>query len=547
VIRSRGVDEIPDAAAAYPSLDRGQIAVLRESGEERATQVGDVLYREGDHTSDFHVILRGQVALVQQQDDGEEREISVHGPGRFLGELNLLTGQAVFETAVVREAGAVLVLPTDRLRELLARDPELGDVILRAYLVRRSILVDLGLGFSIIGSRYSADTHRLREFAARNRLPHRWCDLEEDPATALLLRRVGVEPRDTPVVLWAGRLLRNPTNDELARVVGLRGPVLPQSAYDIVVVGAGPAGLAVAVYGASEGLDTLVLDAVATGGQAATSSRIENYLGFPSGISGAELADRALLQAERFGACVSVPARVCALERADGHHAVRLDDGTTVPARTVVVASGARYRKPDVPGLARFEGVSVYYAATHLEARSCRGDPVVVLGGGNSAGQATVFLARTAASVHLVLRSDDLATDMSRYLADRIERMPSVTVHRHTELREVRGDQTLRAVILEDIGTGEQAEVPALALFVFIGAEPHADWVGNEIARDDRGFVVTGPGLETTCPGVFAVGDVRSGSVKRVAAAVGEGAMVVRFIHEHLDDRGRLPPAPLAL
>ncbi len=459
VIVGSVADETLTPRGPFPGSINDRSTALREWGEERATRAGDVLYREGDRTCDFHVILEGQVALVQAGDE-EERVISVHGPGRFLGEFSLLAGQAVFESAVVQEAGAVLVVPADQLRRLLARDPELGDVVLRAYLVRRSMLLDLGAGFRIIGSRYSADTRRLRDFAARNRLPHRWSDLEEDPDAEALLRSVGVEPQDTPVVVWAGRLLRNPSNEELADVLGLRAPVLPESAYDVVIVGAGPAGLAAAVYAASEGLDTLALDGVASGGQAATSSRIENYLGFPAGISGPELADRAFLQAERFGARFSLPTKVVGLDWADGHHLVRLDDATAVPGRTVVIATGARYRRPEVPRLSEFEGDSVYYAATHLEAWSCHDDPVVVLGGGNSAGQATVFFARTAASVHLVLRGDDLPANMSRYLADRIEGLPTVTVHRHNELRELRGDRSLEALVIEDRHTRERTELP---------------------------------------------------------------------------------------
>jgi thioredoxin reductase (NADPH) len=475
--------------------------------------------------------------------------LSVHGPGRFLGELDLLTGQASFVTAVVREAGEVLLVDAHRLQDLLVQEPTLCDVLLRAFLIRRSLLIGLGTGLRIIGSRHSPDTRRLREFVARNRVPHSWIDLEGDAGAEALLRRLGVRPDETPVVIWRGEhVLRHPSITELAQLIGLRPRREPTGVCDLVVVGAGPAGLAAAVYGASEGLATLSLEAIATGGQAGTSSRIENYLGFPAGVSGAELADRAVLQAEKFGAGIAVPAEATGLERGDGLHVIHLGDGSTVEARTVIIATGVRYRRLDVPRLDDLEGSSVFYAATWMESQLCAGDPVAVVGGGNSAGQATVFLARTAQVVHLVIREGELTANMSRYLADRIERNPNVQVHLHTEVRELRGDETLRALVVEDNRTGERRELAARALFVFIGAEPHVQWTGGQLALDPRGYILTGPEagavaagdgshrqvLETSEPGIFAVGDVRSGSIKRVASAVGEGSMAVRLVYEHL-------------
>jgi thioredoxin reductase (NADPH) len=479
----------------------------------------------------------------------------VHGPGRFLGELSLLTGEAVFVTAEVRQPGEVLAVQLDKLRELVADDIALGDLILRAYMQRRSMLIELGIGFRIIGSRYSPDTRRLREFASRNRLPHKWIDLESDEAAENLLQQLGVTPEDTPVVIWrCETVLRNPTNAELARMIGLAAPRATEEVADVVVVGAGPAGLAAAVYGASEGLTTVVLEGTAAGGQAATSPRIENYLGFPAGISGAELAERAGIQAAKFGARITVPAQAAELVEKDGRHVIRIEDGSTVEARTVVIATGARYRRLDVPNLERFEGLSVHYAATELEAQMCVGDPVAVVGGGNSAGQATLFLARHAARVRLIIRGPDLTQDMSRYLADRIERLPNVDVLLHHEVRDLRGESTLEAIVVEDNQTGERRWIETKVLFVFIGAEPHVDWVGNHVALDPKGFVLTGSDaalvidgdetervllpLETTSPGVFAAGDVRSGSTKRVASSVGEGAMAVRLIHEYLAATG---------
>jgi thioredoxin reductase (NADPH) len=551
------LEETPDLYGAFPRLSDHQIAVLSGVGERRRTREGEILYREGDRDCDFFVVVSGMVGIVEE-DGGEERLIGVHGPGRFLGELSLLIGEAVFVTAVVRQPGEVLAVPLDRLRELVAGDPALGDLVLRAYMQRRAMLIELGVGFRIIGSRYSPDTRRLREFAARNRLPHKWIDVEGDEQAEELIRQLGVSPDETPVVIWrCETVLRNPSNVELARMIGLPVPRPPDSPADIVVVGAGPAGLAAAVYGASEGLTTIVLEGVAAGGQAATSSRIENYLGFPAGISGAELAERAEIQANKFGASINVPAEAIGLSESDGHHLVRLEDGSTIGARTVMIATGVRYRKLDVPTLERFEGVSVHYAATEIEAQMCVGDPVAVVGGGNSAAQATLFLSRHAARVRLIIRGDELTQDMSRYLADRIEREPNVDVMLHSEVRELRGDRILESIVVEDGRTGERRWIETRVLFVFIGAEPHVAWVGDEVALDPRGFVLTGMDaaqaraaagtdhpplpLETTNPGVFAAGDVRSGSTKRVASSVGEGAMAVRLIHEYLAGTGARP------
>ena len=546
--------ETPDRYGAFPRLSDAQIETLARHGERQRVEPGEVLFREGDKRYDFFVVLDGKVVVVAGY-GGEERMIAVHGPRRFLGELSLLTGQAAFFTAVVREPGEVLVVPVERLRALVTQDTVLGDLVLRAYLLRREMLIGLGAGFQIVGSRFSPDSRSLREFAARNRLPHRWIDLEEDEAAEALLNGLDVAPEETPVVIWRGnQVLRNPSNEELAQMIGLRARSVAEDVCDLLVVGAGPAGLAAAVYGASEGLGTVALDAVATGGQAGTSPRIENYLGFPSGISGAELADRAEIQAEKFGARISVPAEATALDERDGYYVVRFDDGSEATARTVLITTGARYRKLDVPRLEELEGTCVYYAATMMEAHLCRGDPVAVVGGGNSAGQATLFLAQHTTKVTLLIRHEDLGRDMSRYLADRIERSPKVEVLRTTEVRELVGDRALEALVVENNQTGERRRIEARELFVFIGAKPHTGWLGDKLALDDRGFVLTGRAarpagngegqdaghepylLETSLPGVFAAGDVRSGSIKRVASAVGEGAMAIRLVHARLQD-----------
>ena len=552
-----GLSETQDLYGAFPRLSDQQLALLAEHGERRRTRTDEVLFREGDRSYDFFVVLEGKVAIVESY-EGDPRLIAVHGPGRFLGELSLLTGETAFFTAVVRERGEVLRLTVEQLKDIVLRDQALGDLILRAYIIRREILIGLGAGLRIVGSRYSPDTRRLREFAARNRLPHRWLDLEEDSAVEALLRGLGVSPDETPVVIWHGsRVLRNPSNAELARVVGLRSPAVEQAVADLVVVGAGPAGLAAAVYGASEGLRTVTLDAVATGGQAGTSSRIENYLGFPAGISGAELAERATIQAKKFGAAITVPAEAEGLTQEDGGYVIRVAGEAETRARAVVIATGARYRRLPVERREEFEGTSIYYAATPIEANQCRGDPVAVVGGGNSAGQGALFLAEHTPVVHLIVRENDLGESMSRYLVDRIERTPNIEVLLHTEVRELIGhDGRLEALEIEDNRTGARGRIEGRSLFVFIGAEPHTGWLRDELVLDERGFVVTGPAavpgggnggprdaphrpqlLESSRPGVFAVGDVRSGSVKRVASAVGEGSMSVRLVHEYLAAR----------
>ena len=512
-----------------------------------------MLFKEGDEDHDFLVVLDGKVAMVQDGENGEQL-IAVHGPRRFLGELGMLVGQPAFFTAKVVERGAVLRVPIERLRELVGDDPAFGDLVLRAFLQRRSILIGLGAGLRIIGSCYSAGTRRLLEFVARNRLPHRWLDLEEDTDAERLLTRLGVRTEETPIVLLGDALLRNPSNAELARALGLSFPALRRDIADLVVVGAGPAGLAAAVYGASEGLTTIGLDGVAVGGQAATSARIENYLGFPSGLSGPELAERARIQAQKFGATLTVPGEVTSLGRHDGHYVLEIDQGSPIEARTVIVATGVRYRRLPVPGIDRFEGASVFHAATIMEARVCAGDPVAVIGGGNSAGQAALFLSRHASGVRLIVRESDLSQNMSRYLIDRIERTPEIEVLLNAEVRSVEGEKSLEAITVEDNRSGEQRRIEARALFVFIGAQPHTRWLGDALALDKKGFVLTGPAaaraageprdcmlLETSRPGVLAAGDVRSGSIKRVASAVGEGAMAVRLVHQHFAAVARRP------
>ncbi|MFG1795846.1 FAD-dependent oxidoreductase [Nocardia sp. NPDC049149] len=537
--------ETPDRYGAYPRLSEPQIRLLCTHGERHTTTAGEVLYRQGGRGYDFTVVLSGTVAVLEG-DGATQRVISVFGPGRFLGDLSLLTGQATFVSVVVQEAGEVLVVPARTLRELVSRDTTFGDLVLGAYLVRRAVMVGLGAGLQIIGSSYAPDTRRLREFATRNNIPHRWLDLEKDARAETLLRELGIPPDQTPVVIGDRNLvLRNPSTAELARAIGLNLTTDSDRRYDLIVVGAGPAGLGAAVYGASEGLSTLVLDSIAIGGQAGTSSRIENYLGFPSGISGAALAERAELQARKFGAALTLPAEAAALETRAGDFVVRISGGTEVTGRAVLIATGARYRRLAVPRLDDFEPTSVYYAATLVEAESCRDAPVVVVGGGNSAGQAAMFLSRFATEVRLVIRAGDLAASMSRYLIAQIEQTPGIEVIPNTEVHELLGAATLEAITVRDNITGTTRTLDTRALFVFIGAEPCTAWLGDCVALDDHGFILTGPDattpdhhplpLETSVPGIFAAGDVRSGSIKRVASAVGDGAMAVFLLHQYLD------------
>ncbi len=553
-----------DSDEAFPRVSPELLAVLDAAGERRPLTKGEVLYRAGDRSSEFFVVLRGLVAGIDGFGTGNERELGVFGERRFGGELSLMTGQPAFVTGVVREAGEAIVLSRDQLKAVIAQSQQLGDLILGAFLARRAVLIGLGSGVRLIGSHLSPDSRRLREFLTRNRIPHSFLDLETDEQADQLLRELSIAPRDTPLVLRGSLALRNPTNHEVADALGLRTAASLEEVWDTVVVGSGPAGLGAAVYAASEGLTTVLVDSVAIGGQASTSSRIENYLGFPAGISGSELAERAAIQATRFGARIAVPETAQALSFEDGHHVVELEGGECLRARTVVLATGADYRKLNVERLTDFEGAGVYYAATQVEAQMCHGEPVVVVGGANSAGQAAVFLSRHVSGVALLVRRGDLAAGMSRYLVDQIEATPSIEVHGHAEVRQLHGDGELEEVTVEDTSTGTTRTVDAHALFVFIGADSCTGWLGNTVVTDDDGFIVTGDALqlshldpagdgrqrtpfalETSRPGVFAVGDVRAGSIKRVASAVGEGAMAVLLVHQYLALLDAPSPIPL--
>jgi thioredoxin reductase (NADPH) len=542
---------------AFPRLDEEQLARLRMVGDIVKVAPGDILFQEGDDSYDFFAIESGAVTIVRGY-GSENRVIVVHEAGRFAGELNLLSGGRAYLTAIVRDPGTVIQVPIRRFLRFLRNQEDLANLIFGAYMARREILIEVGAGAKVIGSHYSRDTLRLREFLARNRMPYEWVNLEQDEESEELLRTLGIEPADTPVVIVAGKTLRNPSNSALGEELGLGARGAPPPMCDLVIVGGGPAGLAAAVYGASEGLDTQAIDAVAFGGQASTSSRIENYLGFPAGISGGELAERAGLQARKFGARLVVPAEAMTIAKEDGHYSIGLDTGDVVNGRAVIVATGARYRKLDVPDLERFEGNGVYYAATQSEAQMCENNPVLIVGGGNSAGQAAMFLSRRASTCRLMIRGEELAKSMSRYLIDELDQRPQVELITCCEVAELHGDDGLEGVTVVDRNTGERRELVVKALFVFIGAAPHTEWMGGLVACDAKGFLLTGREvpredlaayeepdhpqfLETSQPGIFAVGDVHAGSVKRVASAVGEGSMAVSLVHQRLAARVALP------
>ncbi len=538
---------------AFPRLDEAQISRLSSctAAVSRSYKDGQTLFAVGDRDFRFFIVKSGEVEIVDYSGD-EPKRMTVHRQGQFTGDVSHLTGTPAVVTAIARGHCEVHEVSAEGLRRVLNLYPDLSDIILQAFIARRQLLRQSPdfTGLRVIGSRYSADTLRVRDFLAKNRVLFTWVDVETDPQVDRLLKQFEITEADTPVVACAHCLmLRNPSNRQLADAIGIHQP-LEQMVFDLAVVGAGPAGLAASVYGASEGLYTVVLEQTAPGGQAGSSMRIENYLGFPTGLTGGELAARAVLQANKFGAHLSVPTPVTGLEFEKAYPVLRLEGGETVAAKCLLIASGAEYRRLGVEG-AGYEGTGVYYAATPNEAQLCRGAQVVLVGGGNSAGQAAVFLAQHARKVLLLIRGDDLNKNMSSYLARRIEQTANIELRRNTTIRRMRGDGHLSAVDIVNHKTGEECTVETPAVFSFIGAMPRTDWLPAEIERDAKGFVQTGPALaksphwtarrqpfllETSRPGVFAAGDVRSGSVKRVASAVGEGAMAVQFVHEYLKE-----------
>lgn len=540
----------------FPTLTEVQIARIAPLGTRRAVRAGEMLFTQGDAEVPFFVIVSGRLQVFSPSDAGEV-PIVVDQSGQFTGEVNMLSGRRALVSGRMLEDGEVLSVPSSGLRKLVGNDAELSELFMRAFILRRVGLISNHRGdVVLLGSRHSADTLRLQEFLTRNAHPYAYLDAETDPGAQAILERFAVRVDEVPILVCRGtKVLKNPSNGEVAECLGLNALINQTVLRDVVVVGAGPAGLAAAVYAASEGLDVLVVEANSPGGQAGSSSKIENYLGFPTGISGEALAARAYTQAQKFGANIAI-ARSATGINCDGHpYAIMLDDGSTVRARTVVLATGAQYRKLPLSELARFEGAGVYYAASHVEAQFCVDCEVVVVGGGNSAGQAAVYLSGFARHVHILVRSSGLTETMSRYLTRRIEDSPHITVRPFTELEALEGRQTLERVRWRNSRTNEVETRDVPSAFLMTGAMPNTGWLKGCVLLDEKGFVRTGQELtreqldsagwrhgrapyllETSRPGIFAVGDVRSGNVKRVASAVGEGSVCVQLVHKALTE-----------
>jgi len=534
--------------AMFPKLEDAQIARLAECGSQRRTQAGEILFDQGDATHGIFVVLEGSIEIASVVNN-EEAVIRVIRKGEFTGEIAHLSGRRTLVRGRTREASTLLEIDREKLRHIMQIDTALGDTFLRAFIMRRVFLIAHSVGDAVlIGSDHSSDTLRLRAFLSRNGHPHTYVDVERDPDVQSLLDHFEVKVTDIPVLVCRGQLvLRNPSNSEAAECFGLNAGIDNTNVYDLIVVGAGPSGLAAAVYGASEGLNVLVVESSAPGGQAGSSSRIENYLGFPMGISGQDLASRAFVQAEKFGANIAVARSARALKCARPPYTIELDDGGTVQGRSIIVAAGAQYRKLPLPNLAQFEGSGIYYGATAVEAQLCKNEEIVIVGGGNSAGQAATYLSGFAKHVHLLVRGAGLADTMSRYLISRIEACREITLRPWTEIVELEGDTRLKRVQWRDSKTGTTESHDVQHLFLMTGACPNTAWLSGCLELDTKQFIKTGADLgpdwsvprapyllETSVPGVFAVGDVRAGSLKRVAAAVGEGSMAVQFVHQVL-------------
>jgi thioredoxin reductase (NADPH) len=540
----------------FPKLTRAQIKRIAVHGRVRPIRPGEVLAEAGEQALPFFVVTAGEVEIVRPSGTTETL-VAVHGPGEFTGEVNMLSGRPALVRARASESGEVIELDREHLLALVQTDSELSEIIMRAFIVRRVELIAHGLGdVVLVGSNHCSGTLRVKEFLTRNGHPYSYIDLDRDADVQVLLDRFHVTAADVPVVICRGDVvLRNPTNQQIAGCLGFNESIDQTQIRDVVIVGAGPAGLAAAVYAASEGLDVLVLETNAPGGQAGSSSKIENYLGFPTGISGQALAGRAYTQAQKFGAQVVIAKGAKQLVCDRKPYAIEIDDTQRVPARTVIIATGAAYRKPAIENLAQFEGAGVYYGATFMEAQLCRGEEVVVVGGGNSAGQAAVYLAQTAKRVHMLVRSSGLAESMSRYLIRRIEQNPAIILRTNTEIVALDGGNHLERVRWRNAQTGDIETHDRRHVFLMTGAVPGTQWLDGCVALDAKGFIKTGPDLsqedlatahwpiarvphllETSLPGVFAVGDVRAGNIKRVASAVGEGSIAISFVHKALHE-----------
>jgi thioredoxin reductase (NADPH) len=538
----------------FPTLTVAQLARISANGRRRSIRAGEILINVGDKAVPFFVVVSGAIQILRPS-GATDTLIVTHRPGEFLGETNMIAGRRSLIRALVTEPGEVLELDRQQLLALVQTDAEVSEIVMRAFILRRVELIANGLGdVVVIGSAHCAGTLRVKEFLTRNGHPFAYIDLDHDAEAQELLDRFNVTAADVPVLICRGdAVLRNPSNQRIAECLGFNEAIDQARVRDLVIIGAGPAGLAAAVYAASEGLDVLVLESNAPGGQAGSSSRIENYLGFPTGISGQELTGRAYSQAQKFGAQIMIAKGATSVACDQQAYAVRVDEGTPVPARAVIIATGAEYRKPPLDNLSQFEGAGVYYAATQMEAQLCLNDEVVVIGGGNSAGQAAVFLAQTTKRVHMLVRANGLADTMSRYLIRRIEESPVIDLHTRTELVTVEGNGHLDRVQWRDNANGGIETHDVRHVFIMAGAVPNTGWLRRCVALNDKGFIKTGPDLspedliaaswplarppyllETSRPRIFAVGDVRGGNIKRVASAVGEGSIAVAFVHQVL-------------
>ncbi|MHA6205371.1 FAD-dependent oxidoreductase [Dyella soli] len=529
----------------FPRLSQAMVQRIAAYGEEEDVPAGTVLFQRGQRGSDFFLVLDGLVEVFDVDKDGHPNVITIHAARQFSGEMNLFNTRSILASARAACDSKVVRVRSEQFRRMVAAEADISEIIMRAFILRRVGLIRLGYGgVVLVGPGHSADTLRLERFLVRNGYPHRLIDTEIDPQADGFIECFQLRLEQLPVVICPEHcFLQNPTTSELADELGLTESIDPTHVYDVAVVGAGPAGLAAAVYAASEGLSTIVVEGMAPGGQAGTSSKIENYLGFPTGISGQALAGRAQAQAQKFGARMAISRHATHLDCSVQPYQLKLDDGQAISARAVIVATGARYRKLAVPGYARFEGAGIHYAATAMEGQLCANEEVVVVGGGNSAGQAAVFLSRIAAHVHVLVRSQGLAATMSDYLVQRIAQSAEITLHTRSEIVGLEGDERLRRVTWRHRDTGELTTREISNMFVMIGAEPNTDWLEGCLELDGKGFVLTGRGADgvplespfaTTKPGIYAVGDVRSGSVKRVASSVGEGSVVVQAVHHYL-------------
>jgi len=539
----------------FPKLTPAQIGRISAHGRTRSVQPGDVLIDQGDTSVPFFVVITGEVEIVRPF-GADETLITIHGYGEFTGEVNMLSGRQSLIRARATKPGEVIELDHQELLRLVQTDAELSEILMRAFILRRVELIAAGVGdIVLIGSIYSAGTLRIKEFLMRNGHPYSYIDLERDPDVQNLLDSFQILASEIPVLICRGQVvLRNPSNQQIADCLGFNESIDQTQVRDLLVIGAGPSGLAAAVYGASEGLDVVVLETSSPGGQAGSSSKIENYLGFPTGISGQDLAGRAYLQAQKFGAKM-LTAKATRIACDHKPYVVELENKTRIPARNILIATGVQYRKLPLENLSQFDGAGVYYGATFVEAQLCEGDEVIVVGGGNSSGQAAVFLAQTTNRVHMLVRSASLAASMSRYLIRRIEESPNVIVRPHTEIVALEGDNHLDSVRWRNGQTGQTEKHNIRHLFVMTGADPNTGWLNGCIVLDSKGFINTGPDLssenlsaagwslkrqpyllETSVPGIFAAGDVRSGSIKRVASAVGEGSTAISFVHNVLHE-----------